>query len=84
MSGYQSSTSFCDVPSRSTLCILVNAVCHGWVATDMEGLGGRPVPVEDGAISVVWAAKPPVIDRQVVSFEMRSLCPGKENLLQKQ
>jgi NAD(P)-dependent dehydrogenase (short-subunit alcohol dehydrogenase family) len=34
--------------------ILVNAVCPGWVATDMGGRGGRPV--EDGAASVVWAA----------------------------
>jgi NAD(P)-dependent dehydrogenase (short-subunit alcohol dehydrogenase family) len=34
--------------------ILVNAVCPGWVATDMGGEGGRPVA--DGAASVVWAA----------------------------
>lgn len=34
--------------------ILVNAVCPGWVATDMGGPGGRPV--EKGAASVVWAA----------------------------
>jgi NAD(P)-dependent dehydrogenase (short-subunit alcohol dehydrogenase family) len=34
--------------------ILVNAVCPGWVATDMGGPGGRPV--EEGAASVVWAA----------------------------
>jgi NAD(P)-dependent dehydrogenase (short-subunit alcohol dehydrogenase family) len=34
--------------------ILVNAVCPGWVATDMGGPGGRPV--EDGAASVLWAA----------------------------
>jgi len=34
--------------------ILVNAVCPGWVATDMGGAGGRPV--EEGAASVVWAA----------------------------
>ena len=33
--------------------ILVNAVCPGWVATDMGGPGGRPL--EDGAASVVWA-----------------------------
>jgi NAD(P)-dependent dehydrogenase (short-subunit alcohol dehydrogenase family) len=33
--------------------ILVNAVCPGWVATDMGGPGGRPV--EEGAASVVWA-----------------------------
>lgn len=37
--------------------ILVNAVCPGWVATDMGGSGGRPV--EDGAASVVWAAMLP-------------------------
>ncbi|MEL6778220.1 MAG: SDR family oxidoreductase [Cyanobacteria bacterium J06597_16] len=34
--------------------ILVNAVCPGWVATDMGGTGGRPI--EEGAASVVWAA----------------------------
>lgn len=32
--------------------ILVNAVCPGWVATDMGGPGGRPVA--DGARSVLW------------------------------
>ena len=37
--------------------ILVNAVCPGWVATDMGGPGGRPVA--DGATSVVWAATLP-------------------------
>ncbi|WP_170424232.1 SDR family oxidoreductase [Ruegeria arenilitoris] len=36
--------------------ILVNAVCPGWVATDMGG-GGRPVP--EGAKGVVWAATLP-------------------------
>jgi NAD(P)-dependent dehydrogenase (short-subunit alcohol dehydrogenase family) len=36
---------------------LVNAVCPGWVATDMGGAGGRPV--SDGAASVVWAATLP-------------------------
>jgi len=34
--------------------ILVNAVCPGWVATDMGGASGRPVA--DGAASVVWGA----------------------------
>ena len=33
--------------------VLVNAVCPGWVATDM----GRPVAA--GAASVVWAATLP-------------------------
>jgi NAD(P)-dependent dehydrogenase (short-subunit alcohol dehydrogenase family) len=33
--------------------VLVNAVCPGWVATDMGGPGGRPVA--DGAASVTWA-----------------------------
>jgi NAD(P)-dependent dehydrogenase (short-subunit alcohol dehydrogenase family) len=33
--------------------VLVNAVCPGWVATDMGGAGGRPV--SEGAASVVWA-----------------------------
>lgn len=34
--------------------ILVNAVCPGWVATDMGGAGGRPVA--DGTAGIVWAA----------------------------
>jgi NAD(P)-dependent dehydrogenase (short-subunit alcohol dehydrogenase family) len=33
--------------------ILVNAVCPGWVATDMGGPGGRPVA--EGAASLLWA-----------------------------
>jgi NAD(P)-dependent dehydrogenase (short-subunit alcohol dehydrogenase family) len=37
--------------------ILVNAVCPGWVATDMGGSGGRPLA--EGAASVVWAATLP-------------------------
>jgi NAD(P)-dependent dehydrogenase (short-subunit alcohol dehydrogenase family) len=37
--------------------ILVNAVCPGWVATDMGGVGGRPVA--EGAAGVVWAATLP-------------------------
>jgi NAD(P)-dependent dehydrogenase (short-subunit alcohol dehydrogenase family) len=37
--------------------ILVNAVCPGWVATDMGGAGGRPV--QEGAASVLWAVDLP-------------------------
>jgi NAD(P)-dependent dehydrogenase (short-subunit alcohol dehydrogenase family) len=37
--------------------VLVNAVCPGWVATDMGGAGGRPV--RDGATSVLWAVDLP-------------------------
>jgi NAD(P)-dependent dehydrogenase (short-subunit alcohol dehydrogenase family) len=37
--------------------VLVNAVCPGWVATDMGGPGGRPV--RDGAAGIVWAATLP-------------------------
>ncbi|GAB4386286.1 MAG: SDR family oxidoreductase [Elainellaceae cyanobacterium] len=37
--------------------ILVNAVCPGWVATEMGGSGGRPIA--DGAASVVWAVMLP-------------------------
>ncbi|MEM7094241.1 MAG: SDR family NAD(P)-dependent oxidoreductase [Actinomycetota bacterium] len=33
--------------------VKVNAVCPGWVATDMGGSGGRPV--SEGAAGVVWA-----------------------------
>ena len=38
--------------------ILVNAVCPGWVATDMGGHGGRPVA--EGAAGIVWAATLPL------------------------
>lgn len=37
--------------------ILVNSVCPGWVATDMGGPGGRPIP--EGAAGIVWAATLP-------------------------
>jgi NAD(P)-dependent dehydrogenase (short-subunit alcohol dehydrogenase family) len=37
--------------------MLVNAVCPGWVATDMGGPGGRPV--SQGAAGIVWAATLP-------------------------
>ena len=37
--------------------VLVNAVCPGWVATDMGGAGGRPV--SEGAAGIVWAATLP-------------------------
>jgi NAD(P)-dependent dehydrogenase (short-subunit alcohol dehydrogenase family) len=37
--------------------ILVNAICPGWVATDMGGGGGRPV--DEGAKGIVWAATLP-------------------------
>jgi NAD(P)-dependent dehydrogenase (short-subunit alcohol dehydrogenase family) len=37
--------------------ILVNAVCPGWVATDLGGPGGAPV--EEGAAGVLWAVDLP-------------------------
>ena len=38
--------------------ILVNAVCPGWVATDMGG-AGAPRSVKEGAASIIWAATLP-------------------------
>jgi NAD(P)-dependent dehydrogenase (short-subunit alcohol dehydrogenase family) len=38
--------------------ILVNAVCPGWVATDMGGTGA-PRSVSEGAAGIVWAATLP-------------------------
>ena len=38
--------------------ILVNAVCPGWVATDMGGVGA-PRSVSEGAASIIWAATLP-------------------------
>ncbi len=38
--------------------ILVNAVCPGWVATDMGG-AGAPRSVREGAAGIVWAATLP-------------------------
>ncbi|MCY4020393.1 MAG: SDR family oxidoreductase [Chloroflexi bacterium] len=37
--------------------VLVNAICPGWVATEMGGAGGRPIA--DGAAGIVWAATLP-------------------------
>ncbi|HJT71914.1 MAG TPA: SDR family oxidoreductase [Terriglobales bacterium] len=38
--------------------ILVNAVCPGWVATDMGGTGA-PRSLSEGAASIIWAATLP-------------------------
>lgn len=38
--------------------VKVNAICPGWVATDMGG-AGAPVSAEDAASNVVWAATLP-------------------------
>jgi NAD(P)-dependent dehydrogenase (short-subunit alcohol dehydrogenase family) len=54
--------------------IAVNAVCPGWVATRMGGIGGRPV--KDGAAGIIWAATLPDAkvsgqffrDGQVIAF----------------
>jgi NAD(P)-dependent dehydrogenase (short-subunit alcohol dehydrogenase family) len=37
--------------------VLVNAVCPGWIATDMDGPGGRSVT--EGAARVRWAVALP-------------------------
>lgn len=38
--------------------VLVNAVCPGWVATDMGG-AGAPRSVREGAAGIIWAATLP-------------------------
>ena len=45
-------------PPLAARGIVVNAVCPGWVRTDMGG-SGAPRPVEEGAAGVVWAAMLP-------------------------
>ena len=61
--GYNVSKAALNALTRMLACelrrdrILVNAVCPGWVATDMGGPGGRPVA--EGAGSVLWAVDLP-------------------------
>ena len=45
-------------PSLTTRGVLVNAVCPGWVRTDLGGAGASR-SVETGATGVVWAATLP-------------------------
>lgn len=60
---YRSSKSALNAYTRTLAAelegsgIAVNAVCPGWVATDLGGPGGRPV--SDGAAGIVWAASLP-------------------------
>jgi len=42
-------------PALADAGIVINAVCPGWVRTDMGG-SGAPRSVEKGAASIVWAA----------------------------
>ena len=55
--------------------ILVNAVCPGWVATDMGGAGGRPVSA--GAASVIWVADSPAPAPPEGSSATGAHFPGK-------
>lgn len=60
---YQVTKAALNALTRTLACelrdahILVNAVCPGWVTTDMGGAGGRPVA--EGAAGIVWAATLP-------------------------
>ena len=46
----------CSPPTCARRGILVNSVCPGWVRTDMGGAGASR-SVEEGAASVLWAAR---------------------------
>jgi NAD(P)-dependent dehydrogenase (short-subunit alcohol dehydrogenase family) len=62
--GYRTSKAALNAYTRSLAAdldgsgIAVNAVCPGWVATELGGAGGRPV--DRGAAGIVWAACLPV------------------------
>jgi NAD(P)-dependent dehydrogenase (short-subunit alcohol dehydrogenase family) len=62
--GYRTSKAALNAYTRTLAAelegsgIAVNAVCPGWVATELGGPGGRPVSV--GAAGIVWAASLPV------------------------
>lgn len=51
--------------------ILVNAVCPGWVATDMGGAGGRPIA--DGALALSGQPRFPMMDPQAASSETANM-----------
>ncbi len=60
--------------------ILVNAVCPGWVATDMGG-AGAPRSVSEGAAGIIWAATLPDNGPTGVSSAMASRCRGEDQSL---
>jgi NAD(P)-dependent dehydrogenase (short-subunit alcohol dehydrogenase family) len=57
LGAWRMAMAFAPLLTQSAHGRLVNAVCPGWVATDMGGPGGRP-PAE-GAAGIVWAATLP-------------------------
>jgi NAD(P)-dependent dehydrogenase (short-subunit alcohol dehydrogenase family) len=61
--------------------ILVNAVCPGWVATDMGGPGGRPVA--EGAASVLWAVDLPTTGLPEGSTATAARSPGDAGHMQR-
>ena len=59
--------------------ILVNAICPGWVATDMGGPGGRPL--SEGAAGIVWAATLLTMDQPASSFATANRYHGESGTM---